>query len=173
MATLDWRGDEVFAKVLAATVLGVDRTLAESASQAKTAHRWVSRTGFLEATIGVLAFAHVEGLRVSGSFGALANYALFVEVGTSRVGATALERVMASGGWWTIPGPAPAPGVTVSQSFTILPPGGEYGFSTVHRGSKRKGPLTPMRAYLRPSAYVQFPLLPLRIAAAYQGEAMI
>lgn len=170
---LVWNGAEVLERVKAATLLGVDRTLAESADQAKRDHEWASKTGFLEASIGVLAPAHSEGLRVSGSFGALANYALFVEVGTSRIGMTAVQRTIGSDGWWTIPGPKPAPGVTVRQSFTIIPPGGGFGFRTIRRPSTKTGPLMIARSYLRAAAYFQFPLLPFRIAAAFQGERMV
>lgn len=173
MATLVWNGDEVFERVKAATLIAVDRTLAESADQAKRDHRWVSRTGALEASISVLEFAHSDGFRISGSFGATANYALFVEIGTSRIGPTSMERAIASAGWWTIPGPKPSPGVSVRQSFTIIPPGGGFGFRTAHKPSVGTGPLKIARPYLRTAAYFQFPLLPFRIAAAYRGEAMI
>lgn len=173
MASIVWNGDAVFERVKAATLLGVDRTLAESSDHAKREHEWVSKTGFLEASIGILAPAHSEGLRVSGSFGALANYALFVEVGTSRIGITAVERTVGSEGWWTIPGPKPAPGVSVRQSFTIIPPGGGFGFRTVRRPSTKTGPLMMARSFLRAASYFQFPLLPYRIAAAFRGEEMI
>ncbi len=172
LVEFDWKGDEVFEQVKVAAELGVDRTLAEAASQAKRDHRWVSRTGFLEATIGVVDFAHSDGLSVKGAFGALANYALDVEIGTSRVGPTALERVIGSAGWWSIPAPQPQPGVSVRQSFTILPPGGGYGFRTLHSPSTGTGPLKAARPYLRPAAFFQFPLLPLRIAAAFKGEEL-
>jgi len=172
VATLVWNGAQVLERVKAATVLAVDRTLAEAADQAKRDHSWVSRTGFLEASIGVLAPAHSEGLRVSGSFGALANYSLFVEVGTSRVGMTAVARTEGSEGWWTIPAPKPSPGVSVRQSFTIIPPGGGFGFRTLHTPSTKSGPLMAARSYLRVAAYFQFPILAYRVAAAYQGSRM-
>ena len=133
----------------------------------------VYKGGCGEATIGVLEPAHTDGLRVSGSFGALAPYALDVEIGTSRIGPTTFARVAGSGGWWSIPGPAPAPGVSVRQSFTILPPGGGYGFSTIGRSSIGTGPMKQARPYLRPAAYTQFPLLPFRVAAAFKGEEMM
>lgn len=172
LAGFTWNGEEVFERVKAAAVAGVQRTLEESAAKAKTAHKWVSRTGFLEATIGVVDPAHSDGLVVRGAFGALAGYALDVEIGTSRIGPTTFERVAGSAGWWTIPGPAPAPGVSVRQSFTILPPGGGYGFSTLHKASMGTGPLQGARPYLRPAAYTNFPLLPFRIAAAFRGEEL-
>jgi hypothetical protein len=167
-AVFEWNGDEVFERVKAASVVGVQRTLEASAAQAKVAHKWVSRTGLLEATIGVVEPAHSDGLVVKGSFGALAGYALDVEIGRSRIGPTTFERVAGSAGWWTIPGPAPAPGVRVRQSFTILPPGGGYGFSTLHRPSTGEGPMTAARPYLRPAAFTNFPLLSLRIAESFQ-----
>lgn len=172
-AVFKWNGDEVFDQVRVACEAGIDRTLQAAVEQAKHAHRWVSRTGFLEATIGVVDPAHTDGLRVKGAFGALAPYALDVEIGTSRVGPTTFARVAGSGGWWSIPGPAPSPGVSVRQSFTILPPGGGYGFSTVGRSSIGTGPMKAARPYLRPAAYTQFPLLPLRVAAAFKGEEMM
>jgi hypothetical protein len=169
---IDWNGDEVLAAVGAACEVGVQRTLEAATAQAKHSHRWVSRTGTLEATIGVVEPAHTDGLRTSGSFGALAPYALDVEIGTSRIGPTAFERVAGSGGWWSIPAPAPAPGVSVRQSFTILPPGAGHDFRTLRRGSTGEGPLKEARPFLRPAAYTEFPLLGLRVAAAYRGEAM-
>ncbi len=168
MATLEWNGDAVFDRVRRAAEVGVDRTLAEAVSQAKHDHRWVSRTGFLEATIGIVDFAHSDGLTVKGAFGALANYALDVEVGTSRVGPTVFERVADSAGWWTIPSPKPEPGVRVRQSFTIIPPGRGHGFTTLHTPSTGSGPLKAARPYLRPAAFTQFPMLGFRIAEAYQ-----
>ena len=164
----EWNGDEVFERVRAAAEVGVQRTLEEASAQAKQAHRWVSRTGLLEASIGVLEPAHSDGLTVMGGFGALAGYALDVEIGTSRIGPTTFQRVAGSAGWWTIPGPAPAPGVSVRQSFTILPPGGGYGFSTLQKASMGTGPLKGARPYLRPAAYTIFPMLPMRIAEAFQ-----
>ncbi len=172
-AVFKWNGDEVFEQVRLAAEAGIDRTLEAAADQAKHSHRWVSRTGLLEATIGVLEPAHSDGLVVRGSFGALAGYALDVEIGTSRIGPTTFQRVAGSAGWWTIPGPAPAPGVSVRQSFTILPPGRGHGFSTLHRPSTGTGPITAARPYLRPAAFTQFPFLPVRIAAAFKGEEMV
>jgi hypothetical protein len=168
LAGFEWNGDEVFERVKAAAEVGVQRTLEAASEQAKTAHKWVSRTGLLEASIGVLEPAHSDGLIVKGKFGALAPYALDVEVGTSRIGPTTFQRVAGSAGWWTIPGPAPAPGVSVRQSFTILPPGGGYGFTTLHSPSTGVGPLKAARPFLRTAAFINFPLLSLRIAEAFQ-----
>lgn len=170
---LEWNGEAVFEAVKAATMLGVDRTLAETARVAKERHEWKSQTGFLEASTTVLRPATLEAGRVSGVVGALANYALWVEIGTSRVGPTAFERLADSDGWFTIPGPKPAPGVSVLQSFTIIPPGRGFGFRTVRRPSVKTGPLKVARSFLRPAAYEQFPLLAARIGAAYRGETMI
>jgi hypothetical protein len=176
LAGFEWNGDAIFERVKAAAELGVDRTLAQAAAQAKHDHRWVSRTGFLEATIGVLEFAHSDGLSVKGTFGALANYALDVEIGTSRIGPTTFDRAAGSAGWWTIPAAQPAPGVRVMQAFTLIPPGRGFGWSTIHKPSRSPasgGPLKAARPYLRPAAYTEFPLLPLRVAAAFKGEEMI
>lgn len=172
-AVFKWNGDEVLQRVRLAAEAGIDRTLEAAADQAEHSHRWVSRTGLLEASIGVLEPAHSDGLVVKGSFGALAGYALDVEIGTSRIGPTVFQRVAGSAGWWTIPGPAPAPGVRVRQAFTILPPGRGHGFRTLHRPSTGTGPMTPMRAYIRPAGYTQFPLLAVRIAQSFKDEEMM
>lgn len=172
MMKLDWRGNEVFAQVAAATVLAADATLSAAADHAKRDHEYIDRTGFLSGSVAVLRPAVFQGLKVSGSFGATANYALYVEVGTSRVGATARGRVVASEGWGTIPAPRPAPGDAVIQGFTILPPGRRRGYRTLHRPSVGEGPLKRARAFLRPAGYYQFPLFAFRIKAVLAGTPM-
>lgn len=173
MATLEWRGKQVAAKMAAAAKLGVDKTMSECVSDARRNHPWVSQTGFEEASI-TMTGAHADGLRVSGRWGAYADYSLYLEIGTSRVGPTAGQREN-EGEMWSIPGPQPAEGVSVRQPFTILPPGtmaDQETFVTLHRPSIGTGPLMGARPFLRPAADTNYPLLRTYIRAAFAGQAL-
>ena len=175
MATIEWNGAGIHARAALAAAAAVDRTMSECVRGARRDHEYVNRDGNLEATTDIVDAAHVDGDRVSGRWGSTADYALYVEIGTSRIGPTASEREDASDGMWTIPDPAPEPGVTVRQDFTILPPGtmeGQEDFVTLDRPSEGTGPLMEQRPFLRPQADRENPLLAPRMAAAFQGREM-
>lgn len=171
MARTTFRRREIVAHAEAAAIAAVDRTLAEAARIAREEHAYENRTGGLEASTQVTEPAHIDGsLHVAGRFGADPP-ALYVEIGTSRIGPTAVERSR-EGEMWDIPDPQPQPGVTVRQSFTILPPGtmpGQEEFVTLHQPSVGEGPLMEQRPFLRPAADRENPLLAARLAAAFQG----
>lgn len=157
-----------------AAKLGVDKTMSECVSAAKHEHPYENRDGFLEASTQVTDHAHVDGMKVHGSWGATANYALFIEIGTSRIGATAPEREQAGGGdMWSIPNVKPAKGVPVLQSFTIVPHG-DGTFHTEHRPSVRHGNpgLISPRPFLRPAADRHYRFLAGYIGLAYRGERL-
>ena len=157
----------------AAAAMGIDRTMADCVGDADRAHEWDNETGFLEASTTILGAAVITGSRVHGSWGSTADYALFIEIGTSRIGPTALEReAEGDDNMWSIPGPQPDPGVTVEQPFTILPPGtmdGQQDWVTLHRPSMGTGPLMQARPWLRPAADRHYPALAGYIGIAFQG----
>ncbi|MHB1950161.1 MAG: hypothetical protein ACYCQK_01650 [Acidiferrobacteraceae bacterium] len=178
MATLKWNGREIVAKMAAAAAAGIDRTMSECVHDARREHSYVNRDGFLESSTDIIRHAGPDGMRVVGNWGSTADYALFVEIGTSRIGPTAPEREAADGGdMWAVPAQQPAEGVRVLQPFTILPPGtmpGQEGWVTLHRPSMGTGNpgLMAQRPFLRPAADREYPLLAPRIGAAFRGEQM-
>jgi len=153
MATIDWKGKELLTRVAAAAAAGVDATMADAVAKARANHpgyppasrpgqRFASRTGFLENSIVISSEAKPDGLKVRGRWAAEANYALYVEIGTSRLGSgapRAREREALGGEvMWAVPGPAhPA--------------------------------LMAARFTLRPAASEAYRLLPARIAAVFRG----
>lgn len=156
-ARLNWKGDEIRRKVAAAAALGVDRTLADAVRKAKADHpayppasapgeRFATRTGFLEGSIKIVAAAAPAGPLIGGQWGADANYALYVELGTSRKGSGApraqVRAAEGGGNMWAIPGPASPPQMAA-------------------------------RYTLRPAATEAYRLLPMRIGAAFRGEELL
>lgn len=149
MAKIDWKGKQVAAKVAAASVLGVEKTMAECVSDARANHpvfppasepyeRYANRTGFETGAIRSNG-ASFDGRKATGTWGAYTNYALFLEIGTSVAGPTATDREIAGGG----------------DMDAIPPP---------------IGPLMAPRPYLRPASDAEYPLLASRIAAYYNGQ---
>lgn len=173
MATIKWNGARVAARMAAAAAAGVDRTMAECVRGARREHQYDDETGFLTATTDILAPAHMDGTRVEGSWGSTADYSLFIEIGTSRVGPDATSREdAAAGNMWDVPAAQPSPGVTVEQGFTILPPGtmdGQEDFVTLHRPSMGTGPLMAQRPWLRPAADREYGLLAARIGESFRA----
>lgn len=170
MARVTFRRREIVAHARAAAVVAIDDTMAAAVRDAAREHPYVNQTGFLEAETKILVPAHPDGdLHVSGCWGDTADYALFVEIGTSRIGPTADQRTH-EGEMWGIPGPQPEDGIEVLQPFTILPPGsmdGQEGFVTLHRPSVGEGPLMHAKPYLRPAADRTNPTLAARLHAAF------
>lgn len=151
MAKIVWRGKEVAAKMAAASVLGVEKTISECVHDAAADHppfppasepyeRYANRTGNETGAIRSNG-AEFDGRRTRGTWGAYTNYALFLEIGTSIAGPTATERESIGGG----------------DMDAIPPP---------------VGPLMAPRPFLRPAADKEYPLLGARIGAAFRGEEM-
>lgn len=176
MARLNWRGRELVAKVATASAMAIDKTMADCVGDADHNHEWDNETGFLEGSTTIIGFARFDGRRVRGSWGSTADYALFIEIGTSRIGPTAEERETAAhGNMWEVPPTQPADGVTVRQSFTILPPGtmeGQEDWVTLHTPSIGTGPLMEPRPWLRPAADRNYPMLASYIRMALAGESL-
>ena len=172
MARVKIRRAEIVAHARDAAVAAVDATMAEAVRDAVREHPYANQTGFLEAETKIITPAHPDGdLHVGGSWGDTADYALFVEIGTSRIGPTADERTH-EGEMWSIPSPQPEPGITVQQPFTILPPGtmeGQEDFVTLHTPSMGTGPLMEEKPYLRPAADRANPMLATNLHAAFEA----
>lgn len=108
--SLTWNGPAVTAKLKAAQIVGVNRTMAACVNQAKRNHRWQNRTGVLEGGINVVDYAQAEGAGVRGTWGVNdVRYALIHEIGgvIKPVRAKALAIPLAGGG------------VAFAQSVTI------------------------------------------------------
>lgn len=171
MAKVDWNGDDVMRRMAAAAAVGVNLTMGDCVRGARREHEYVDQTGFLTASTDIREPAHLDGTMVEGTWGSDADYALFVEIGTSRIGPTATEReVAADGDMWDVADPKPEPGVTVRQEFTIVRTGPEQeDFITLHRPSRGTGPLMPQRPFLRPQADLNYPLLAMHIGDAFKS----
>lgn len=103
MATfdIDWRGPAVSAKLKAAQIAGVNRTMASCVQTAKSEHDWENQTATLEGGIAVVEFAVADGERVRGTWGVQdVVYALIHELGgvIKPVNAKALAIPQAGGG---------------------------------------------------------------------------
>lgn len=108
--SLVWYGDEVKAKVRAASIVAIDQTMAECVSGSKDGHpafppasdpftRWANRTTAMTRSIRIFDSASPSGpSTVTGSWGSHMRYALYLEIGTSRSGPTAEARAGADGG---------------------------------------------------------------------------
>lgn len=82
---LRWRGSEIAAKVEAASKLAIDQTTSDAVNHAKQNHPWKNVTGTLEGSLQMRQ-AEVDGMRVVGTWGSFTvQYAIFLELGTSRM----------------------------------------------------------------------------------------
>lgn len=82
-----WRGREIAAKTAAAARTGIDKTTSEAVLHAKQNHEWQNVTGTLEGSIQMRG-AEPEGPtgKMAGRWGSFTvNYALWLEIGTSRM----------------------------------------------------------------------------------------
>lgn len=75
-----WRGPQITAKAIEASMVGVDATMAACVTHAKAHHGWQNQTGVLEGSLGVADFAAIVGMLVVGRWGSIAvDYAIFLE----------------------------------------------------------------------------------------------
>lgn len=156
MASIQWNGKAISARVSAAAAAGVDKTMSECVADARSGHpayppasepgeRYANRTGFDAASTDIRDHARDDGGRVHGSWGSDADYALFVEIGTSREASgfpTAEEREAAGAG----------------NADAIPPPSDP--------------PRMAARPTLRPAADANYPKLPQWIRRAFSGERL-
>jgi hypothetical protein len=160
MARLDWKGKEISAKASRAARVGVDATMAAAVHHAKAnhpayppasrpGHRFANRTGFLDASIVIKDPASTAGWRTHGEWGATANYALYVEIGTSRDGSGA------------------------PRAETRADAGPESGMWSISYPSPADDPRMAPRYFLRPAASAEYGRLAVRVGAAFRGEQMV
>jgi hypothetical protein len=107
---LVWKGDDLKRDMRRACMLAIDQTMAECVAESKDDHPvfppasepftpWADRTGNLTGSVRIFEAAHVSGpSTVTGSWGSHVRYSLFIEIGTSREGPTATERMEAADG---------------------------------------------------------------------------
>lgn len=75
-----WEGDQVLSNVAKATQLGIDQTLADCVTGAKSEHTFVNRSSNLEGSIR-MSPAKVKGTKMIGEWGSWSiEYALYVEI---------------------------------------------------------------------------------------------
>jgi hypothetical protein len=67
--SLNWFGKAVTAKMEAAQIEGVNRTMAACVTEAKSSHPWQNRTGLLEGAIDVASYAQPHESGVKGTWG--------------------------------------------------------------------------------------------------------
>lgn len=99
---LDWHGDKVKARVLKASQMGVNRTMALCVAEAKGTHPFTNRTGTAERSIRIARPATVSGDTVFGLWGSMqVAYFKFLEFGTkltrTRTGIGQRMRLMKTG----------------------------------------------------------------------------
>lgn len=156
MARFTSRRTEVMKRVRASVALAIDDTMAKCVVDARADHppyppaskpyeRYANRTTFLTNSIALLDGARPVGpVRITGSWGAHAGTAVFLEIGTSR---------KESG--------APRAQVRAERA------GGDPALITPPEpvGHPQMAP----RPFLRPAEERHYPLLALRCAAAFNG----
>lgn len=79
---MTWHGDEIKARLLAASKRGIDDTMAEATIEAKTHHPgWQNRTGTAEGSVRVVDAAHEDRKGVLGRWGSQGvNYVIWLEL---------------------------------------------------------------------------------------------
>jgi HK97 gp10 family phage protein len=83
---LKWEGERVKRKMFDAITFGINKTMEDSVVYAKNNHPWVYRTGKLERSIKIAEFAKQVQNGFIGVWGSVATkYAIFLELGTSRM----------------------------------------------------------------------------------------
>ena len=156
MAQIDWKGGQVARRMTQAAAAGVDKTMSECVTDARSGHeqyppasapgqRYADRTGFALASTDISKHATPEGTRIAGAWGSSAEYALYLEIGTSREDSgfprAQVREAEGAGDMDQIPPPSDPP-------------------------------LMAPRPTLRPAADAQYPKLRAWIAAAFQGRAL-
>lgn len=83
---LDWNGDALARKIAAASLTGINATMADAVTHAKRNHEWQNRTGSLEGSISIAEFAKRVGRGARGLWGSKdIVYALIHELGGRHI----------------------------------------------------------------------------------------
>lgn len=84
--SLIWQGKAIEHRMVEAAKIGVDGTTAACVQHAKTNHPWTNRSGTLEGSIEMRPAKELAGMVVRGEWGSfMVNYALWLEIGTSKM----------------------------------------------------------------------------------------
>lgn len=82
---LTWNGPRIVAAQIEKAKLAIDQTTAACVQHAKDHHPWRNRTGTLEGSLQMRP-AERRGMRIVGQWGSFqVRYAIFLELGTSRM----------------------------------------------------------------------------------------
>lgn len=83
---LSWRGEEIKGRVALASRLAIDQTTGAAVDHAKHNHEWQNETGTLEGSLQIRGATINPAGRVAGQWGSFTvNYALWLEIGTSKM----------------------------------------------------------------------------------------
>lgn len=79
---LNWRGDEVEKKLLAATRVGINRTMGDAVLEAKSNHPYIYRSGAAERSVRIVTPAKNYGSSIAGFWGSVnVHYFKYLEFG--------------------------------------------------------------------------------------------
>jgi hypothetical protein len=175
-SSLSWNGKALKARMLAATIRGVNDTMAAAVNHAKANHDWDNDTGNLNRGIVILGNAAPDEKGVSGTWGVVdVEYALIHELGgviepkNSKFLAIPVTDLARKAG-----SPRNLVGLAYVQSIKGQPMLVDDESGEVHYILKRSVTI-PARPYLRPAADAKYPDLAANIRKAWDrlkpGEA--
>lgn len=175
---LTWNGDAVLARMRAAQIEGVNKTMAECVAHAKANHEWMNQTSNLTRSIQITTFAHPVERGVSGHWGSTdVAYALIHEIGGTIVPKKAkFLAVPVSPAAKRAGSPRNMRNLVYVQSIkgqpmlvegTAQARGRKLGKLKVHF-ILRKRVTIKARPYLRPAADLKYPGLAKNIAKAWE-----
>lgn len=166
--SLVWKGKAVTARMRAAQIEGVNRTMGACVVHAKDNHNWKNRTGVLEGGIDVVTYAHEDDMGVIGVWGVHdVKYALIHELGgtiepkNAKFLAIPVTETAGKKG-----SPRNMPNLKYAQSEKGQPLLVDATTGMVHY-VLRKHVTIPARPYLRPAADVKYPELAGNIRKAW------
>ncbi len=82
---LTWNGKRVLKRTNKATLVGINKTMAQAVEHAKNNHAWKNRTGTLEGSIKIVKYAHKVGKGAQGEWGSAdVVYAIVHELGSKK-----------------------------------------------------------------------------------------
>ena len=82
--SLEWKGDNIKARVARAQRVGINKTMGDCVIYAKNNHEWQNKTGTAERSIRIIEPAWTMGTRSYGIWGSMqVAYFIFLELGTA------------------------------------------------------------------------------------------
>jgi uncharacterized membrane protein YgcG len=166
--SLVWHGKAITARMRAAQIEGVNRTMGAAVNHARRNHAWKDDTGNLTRGINVVQFAAPDAKGVSGTWGVQdVEYALIQELGgviepkNTKYLAIPMTPLARNAG-----SPRNLTGLAFVQSLKGQPMLVDENSGEVHY-LLRLSVTIPARPYLRPAADVTYPQLAANIAKAW------